>query len=101
MAFPPKFAGIRSAFPASRILALDLVFQDPDFFNFEFDGVTVFQRGFTGGDLWDKLLGTLEHMAYGWFIASIAGIALGAMVSYASVTSPAQNCCFFAVASTS
>ena len=37
-------------------------------------------RGFTSGDLLDKLLGTLAHMAYGWFIASIAGIALGAMI---------------------
>ena len=37
-------------------------------------------RGFASGDLLDKLLGTLEHMAYGWFVASIAGIALGAMI---------------------
>jgi sulfonate transport system permease protein len=37
-------------------------------------------RGFAGGDLWGKLLGTLEHMAYGWFVASIAGIALGALI---------------------
>ena len=31
-------------------------------------------------DLADKLVGTLGHMAYGWFVASIAGIALGAMI---------------------
>jgi sulfonate transport system permease protein len=37
-------------------------------------------RGFTSGDLWGKLVGTLEHMAYGWLFASIAGIALGAMI---------------------
>lgn len=37
-------------------------------------------RGFKNGDLTSKLLGTLEHMAYGWFVASIAGIALGAMI---------------------
>jgi len=37
-------------------------------------------HGFASGDLWDKLLGTLQHMAYGWFAASIAGIALGAMI---------------------
>src|SRR5664279_1440036 len=37
-------------------------------------------RGFASGDLWGKLLGTLSHMAYGWFVASIAGIALGAMI---------------------
>ena len=33
-------------------------------------------RGFSTGDLWSKLAGTLEHMAYGWLAASIAGIAL-------------------------
>jgi hypothetical protein len=27
-----------------------------------------------------QAVGTLEHMAYGWFIASIAGIALGALI---------------------
>jgi len=37
-------------------------------------------HGFASGDLFDKLLGTLGHMAGGWFVASIAGIALGAMI---------------------
>ncbi|MGJ4994402.1 ABC transporter permease [Bradyrhizobium sp. HKCCYLS3077] len=37
-------------------------------------------RGFTSGDLLAKLVGTLAHMAYGWLLASIAGIALGAMI---------------------
>jgi sulfonate transport system permease protein len=37
-------------------------------------------HGFASGDLRDKLLGTLGHMAGGWFVASIAGIALGAMI---------------------
>ncbi len=37
-------------------------------------------RGFSSGDLWSKLVGTLEHMAYGWLAASIAGIAIGAMI---------------------
>ena len=37
-------------------------------------------RGFTSGDLLAKTIGTLEHMAYGWLLASIAGIALGAMI---------------------
>src|SRR6059058_4094684 len=31
-------------------------------------------RGFSTGDLWSKLAGTLEHMAYGWLAASIAAI---------------------------
>ncbi len=37
-------------------------------------------RGFSTGDLSEKLLGTLEHMIYGWFAASIVGIALGAAI---------------------
>ncbi len=37
-------------------------------------------RGFTGGDLGQKLAGTVSHMAYGWFAASVAGIALGALI---------------------
>ncbi len=37
-------------------------------------------QGFSSGDLWTKLAGTLEHMAYGWLAASIAGIALGALI---------------------
>ena len=37
-------------------------------------------RGFSDGDLAGKLMGTLQHMAYGWFAASIVGIALGAMI---------------------
>lgn len=37
-------------------------------------------RGFTTGDLMEKLLGTLQHMVLGWFVASVAGIALGALI---------------------
>lgn len=37
-------------------------------------------RGLATGDLSSKLVGTLEHMAYGWLAASIAGIALGALI---------------------
>ena len=37
-------------------------------------------RGFATGDLMAKLIGTLTHMALGWFIASIAGVALGALI---------------------
>jgi sulfonate transport system permease protein len=37
-------------------------------------------RGFESGDLLYKLLGTLQHMAVGWLMASIAGVALGAMI---------------------
>ena len=41
---------------------------------------TALMRGFASGDLASKLVGTLEHMAYGWLAASIAGIALGALI---------------------
>lgn len=41
---------------------------------------TALVNGFASGDLWGKLLGTLAHMACGWFVASIAGIALGALI---------------------
>lgn len=41
---------------------------------------TALVRGFTTGDLWAKTLGTLEHMALGWLLASVAGIVLGALI---------------------
>jgi len=37
-------------------------------------------RGISSGDLTVKLLGTVEHMALGWLVASIAGVALGALI---------------------
>ncbi|SFL79594.1 ABC-type nitrate/sulfonate/bicarbonate transport system, permease component [Bradyrhizobium sp. NFR13] len=37
-------------------------------------------RGFSNGTLLDKTIGTLEHMFYGWLVASVVGIALGAMI---------------------
>jgi ABC-type nitrate/sulfonate/bicarbonate transport system permease component len=37
-------------------------------------------RGFATGELLAKLLGTLQHMALGWLLASIAGIVLGALI---------------------
>jgi sulfonate transport system permease protein len=37
-------------------------------------------RGFSTGDLLAKIMGTLEHMALGWLLASIAGILLGALI---------------------
>jgi sulfonate transport system permease protein len=37
-------------------------------------------RGFAGGDLLEKLDGTLWHMALGWFLASLVGIFVGALV---------------------
>lgn len=37
-------------------------------------------RGITTGDLMTKLLGTVERMLWGWLIASLVGIALGAAI---------------------
>jgi sulfonate transport system permease protein len=37
-------------------------------------------RGFAGGDLLEKLEGTLWHMALGWFLASLVGIIVGALI---------------------
>lgn len=37
-------------------------------------------RGLTEGDLVAKIVGTLEHMAFGWLSASVAGVALGALI---------------------
>lgn len=37
-------------------------------------------RGFTDGDLLAKVAGTLQHMVIGWLVASLVGIALGALI---------------------
>jgi sulfonate transport system permease protein len=37
-------------------------------------------RGLTEGDLVAKVVGTLEHMVIGWLVASLVGIALGALI---------------------
>lgn len=37
-------------------------------------------RGFTDGDLMAKVAGTLQHMLVGWLVASLVGIALGALI---------------------
>ena len=37
-------------------------------------------HGFGSGDLTVKLLGTIEHMLGGWLIASVFGVALGALI---------------------
>ena len=36
--------------------------------------------GFSRGDLLHKLVGTVERMIYGWLLASLLGIALGAVI---------------------
>jgi sulfonate transport system permease protein len=46
------------------------------------------QRGFAGGDLLEKLDGTLWHMALGWLLASLVGIIVGALVG----SSKAMRC---------
>jgi ABC-type nitrate/sulfonate/bicarbonate transport system permease component len=37
-------------------------------------------KGFAGGDLGAKLLATIGHMFWGWLIASLAGIGIGAAI---------------------
>jgi sulfonate transport system permease protein len=37
-------------------------------------------RGVTEGDLVAKVVGTIEHMLIGWLVASLVGIALGALI---------------------
>lgn len=37
-------------------------------------------RGFASGELIEKLVGTLQHMAIGWLLASLVGIVLGALI---------------------
>jgi sulfonate transport system permease protein len=36
--------------------------------------------GFTEGDLLSQTIGTVERMFYGWFLASLVGVLLGAMI---------------------
>jgi ABC-type nitrate/sulfonate/bicarbonate transport system permease component len=40
--------------------------------------------GFARGDLLEKLEGTLTHMAIGWVVASLIGVALGALIGSSS-----------------
>ena len=42
-------------------------------------------RGITNGDLLMRWAGTVERMVYGWFLASIAGVLLGAMIGSSQV----------------
>ena len=41
---------------------------------------TALAHGLTASDLGAKLMGTIEHMIEGWLAASIAGVALGALI---------------------
>lgn len=41
---------------------------------------TALWNGFARGDLGVKFLGTIEHMLGGWLVASIVGVALGALI---------------------
>ncbi len=40
--------------------------------------------GMATGDLAEKLLGTVERMVYGWLLASLLGIAIGALIGMSS-----------------
>ena len=69
-----------------EIAALKLV--SPVFLPSPERAFTALWRGLTQSDLAAKLAGTIKHMIEGWLIASVAGIALGALIgSHAGVRS--------------
>jgi ABC-type nitrate/sulfonate/bicarbonate transport system permease component len=37
-------------------------------------------EGFRNGTLWEQTLATVQRMFYGWFLASLAGVVLGAVI---------------------
>jgi ABC-type nitrate/sulfonate/bicarbonate transport system permease component len=41
---------------------------------------TALIEGLARGELWDKLTGTVERMVWGWLLASLMGVALGATI---------------------
>ena len=61
-------------------LAADLRLVSPVFLPGPDKAWAALLRGFSSGDLLGKLLGTLEHMLYGWLVASVLGVALGALI---------------------
>ena len=71
---------VAAAFVALWQLIANLKLVSPVFLPGPDRAWTALMRGITGGDLAVKLLGTVEHMALGWLVASIAGIALGALI---------------------
>ncbi|WP_315743893.1 MULTISPECIES: ABC transporter permease [unclassified Bradyrhizobium] len=72
--------GVAAGFVALWQLAADLRLVSPVFLPGPDRAWAALVRGFTNGDLAGKLAGTLEHMAYGWLAASVAGVALGALI---------------------
>jgi ABC-type nitrate/sulfonate/bicarbonate transport system permease component len=71
---------VAATFVALWQLIADLKLVSPVFLPGPDRAWAALMRGITSGDLAVKLLGTVEHMALGWLVASIAGIALGALI---------------------
>jgi len=71
---------VAAAFVALWQLVANLKLVSPVFLPGPDRAWAALMRGITSGDLAVKLLGTVEHMALGWLAASIAGIALGALI---------------------
>lgn len=72
--------GVAAGFIAIWQLVANLRLVSPVFLPGPDRAWTALVRGFTDNDLASKLAGTLEHMALGWFAASIAGVAIGALI---------------------
>jgi len=71
---------VAAGFVALWQLIADLKLVSPVFLPGPDRAWAALMRGISSGDLAVKLLGTVEHMALGWLVASIAGIALGALI---------------------
>jgi ABC-type nitrate/sulfonate/bicarbonate transport system permease component len=76
---------VAAGFVAAWQLVADLKLVSPVFLPSPDRAWAALVRGFSGGDLASKLVGTLGHMAYGWLAASIAGIAFGALIGSSKV----------------
>ncbi|MGY0572609.1 ABC transporter permease [Bradyrhizobium sp. RDM12] len=77
---------VAAGFVALWQLIADLKLVTPVFLPGPDRAWTALVRGFANGDLGSKLVGTVEHMAYGWLAASITGVALGALIGSSLTT---------------
>lgn len=76
---------VAAGFVALWQLIVDLRWVSPVFLPGPDRAWSALLRGFSGGDLLEKLDGTLWHMALGWLLASLAGIVVGALVGSSRV----------------
>jgi sulfonate transport system permease protein len=72
--------GVAAGFVAAWQIVADLKLVSPVFLPGPDRAWTALFHGFAAGNLAQKLAGTISHMLEGWLIASIAGVALGALI---------------------